>query len=98
MSYYLNPTKDFLKDVEELNPKTKQQLCKKLLLLKEKPFNNKALTGFKVKLFRIRINDLNIEKRVIYTIKNEEIFLIAILERKHNYRELKNILEKLDLI
>ncbi|MDD3083482.1 MAG: hypothetical protein PHP82_00480 [Candidatus ainarchaeum sp.] len=98
MKYYLNPSNIFMQEVNILSEKTKKQLAKKLILVKENPFHNKALTGFKVKLFRIRFNDNGIEKRAIYSLINEEIFLIAILKRKHNYRELKSILEKLSLI
>ena len=80
-----------------VSKKSKKQIEKRLLLIKKYPTHNKALTGFNLTLFRIRIRDNNIEKRIIYTIKNNEIILLAILERKHDYKDLKQILDKFNL-
>lgn len=97
MTYELIPEELFKKQIKELSKKSQTQLLKKLIYTKQHPFSNKSLIGFKIKLFRIRFKDNNIEKRVIYTIKRNQILLLTILERKHDYKELKQVLNNYNL-
>ena len=98
MNYTARPTPTFTKQFSKLNKMTQKILFDKIELAENNPFRNKSLTGFKIKLFRIRIKDNNIEKRAIYTINKDTIILIAIIKRRHDYRELKRTLKKLGLI
>lgn len=92
MNFELRFTKNLITDFNKLSNKTQTQLKKKLILLKQNPFQQKALEGFKGKIFRVRFKDNNIEKRLIYKVANKKIILIGIIDRKHNYKELKQIL------
>ena len=85
----------FIKNqLEELHIKTRKSLLSKIQLLKENPFRNKSLISHK-HLFRIRFIDINIEKRLIYSVRGEEVKLLFILNRKKNYKDLDVYMKKI---
>lgn len=93
--FELIPTEFFLKQLDDLSSKAKKQLETKILLLKENPFRNKRIQGYNLFLFRIRFEDLNKEKRVIYLVDKPKVKILCILDRDKNYSDLKNYLKKL---
>ncbi len=92
MNYELQFAKELIVDFNKLSEKTQLQLKKRFLLLKQNPFKQKSLSGFKGKIFRIRFKENNIEKRLIYQVKGNKI-----IDRKHNYKELKQVLNNYNL-
>ncbi len=97
MNYELKPTNFFLKQLDLLNKKSKEILKDKLILTKLNPSRNKKLKGCSENLFIIRFSDNKKAKRLIYTIKENQIKLLFILDRKNEYKELKQYLKKINL-
>jgi mRNA-degrading endonuclease RelE of RelBE toxin-antitoxin system len=91
--YELKPSQIFLEQIEKLTKKSKSILKEKLLLLKENPFRFKKLNYKKYLVFRIRFKNNQKAKRLIYLVEKEKIFLICILDRDKNYKDLKKYLK-----
>ena len=87
MKYRIIPSRAFLNQYPTLSQKSKELLNKKIEVLEYIPFRNKQLIGKNI--FRIRFKDENKEKRLIYQIGNNQVFLVTILNRKHDYKDLK---------
>ena len=87
------PSNLIKKQLRKLNNNTLKLLTKKIELIKHNPFRYKTLQDYKF-LFRIRFKDQSKEKRLIYQIKEDTIILLFILNRKHDYKDLKKCLEK----
>ena len=89
--YKIYYKKEFLNQVKRLNSKTKQILKKKINLLETEPFRFKKIKHSKINsLFRIRFQNDNKKLRLIYQVEKNKIILICILNRKNNYKGLKN--------
>ncbi|MCK4310503.1 MAG: type II toxin-antitoxin system RelE/ParE family toxin [Methanomicrobia archaeon] len=74
----------FLKDLEKLNKEHVKRTAKIILEIKENPRRFKALKGFK-NHFRVRFD----KYRLIYCLRDNEIHLVILEERKKVYKELK---------
>ena len=94
MKYTIISTILFISQFKELHGKTRKNLKEKIELLKENPFRNKSLVSYK-NFFRIRFIDLNLEKRLIYSVKKDAVKLLFILDRKNDYKDLRKYLKKI---
>jgi len=94
VEYNLKPTKFLLEQINELSPKAKSILKEKFNLLKIHPARFKQIEGYPYNLFRIRFQDLNKSKRLIYSIDKNEIKLLCIINRDKDYKQLDKYLSK----
>jgi len=93
MEFKIIPSRLFKKQVDKFNAKTKEQIYKKIELLKKNPYRNKKITSKKFnKIFRIRINIDKKEMRLIYIVIEPNIILACFLERKNDYKDLEKYL------
>jgi mRNA-degrading endonuclease RelE of RelBE toxin-antitoxin system len=88
VQYKIKPSKLFLKQSEKLSEKTKAILKRKIVLASKDPKRNRALKGFSNNTFRIRFKDNNNEKRAIYYVEKDKLYLLTILDRKKDYKNL----------
>ena len=88
------PTKEFLEQAKQLDEKTKRILDNKLDLLQENPYRFKKLSGYDLKLFRIRFSVNNKDVRLIYTIIEPNVILICFIARKKDYKDLTKYLKQ----
>ena len=95
MEYILKPSLFFLEQVDELSDKAASIVDDKLKLLKINPFRFKRIEGHDLFLFRIRFEDNNKEKRIIYLVNKPNVELICILDRDKDYKDLRKYLKKL---
>ncbi len=96
MIYILRPTKFFLHQLDELSEKSRRILGDKFRLLKQNPFRYKQILGYNLFLFKVRFEDNQKEKRLIYLVDKPYIKILCILDRDKGYKDLKNYLGKLD--
>ena len=87
MEYILKPSTFFLEQVDELSDKAARIVEEKLKLLKINPFRFKKLEGFDLFLFRIRFEDNQKEKRLVYLVDKPEVKILCIIDRDSGYRE-----------
>ncbi|MBN1385397.1 hypothetical protein JW968_00285 [Candidatus Woesearchaeota archaeon] len=92
--YVLVPSNLFLDQIESLSSKARSILDNKLSLALRNPFRNKSLKGYRF-LFRIRFQDNDKEKRLIYPVENHQIRVLCILDRSRGYKDLKAYLRRL---
>ena len=95
MNYEFVPTEFFLMQIDSLSPEAKAIIEEKLKLLKINPFRSKRIEGYSLFLFRIRFEDNKKEKRIIYLVDKPKIYLLCILDRSREYKDLKKYLKKL---
>ena len=93
MEYILKPSTFFLEQCDELSNKAARIVEDKVRLLKVHPFRNKKLEGFNLFLFRIRFEDSQKEKRVIYLVDKPEVKILCIIDRDNGYKELRKFLK-----
>lgn len=94
--YKIKLTSFFLSQLEKLDLKIIEIIYKKLKLLEINPNRNKTLIHKKYNLFRIRLANFNKEIRIVYTIKDFEVRILFILDRKNNYKDLEKYLKKVE--
>ena len=92
--YVVVPSIFFVSQLENLNVKVIESIYKKLLLLEINPNRNKSLIHKKYNLLRIRLANVNKEIRIIYCIKNLEVRVLFMLNRKNYYNDLEKYLKK----
>ena len=95
MEYLLKPSLFFLEQVDELSDKAASIVEEKLKLLKINPFRFKRIEGYDLFLFRIRFEDNNKEKRIIYLVNKPYVEILCILDRNKDYKDLRKYLRKL---
>ena len=95
MEYLLKPSLFFLEQVDELSDKAASIVEEKLKLLKINPFRFKRIEGYDLFLFRIRFEDNNKEKRIIYLVNKPYVEILCILDRDKDYKDLRKYLKKL---
>ncbi len=95
MEFILQSSDLFLDQLSELDENAKRIAREKLTLLKLNPFRFKRIIGYDLVLFRIRFNENNKEKRIIYLVDSPYIKILCILDRKNNYKDLKGCLKRL---
>ena len=96
MKYSIVSSKDFQKQFDKLDFKSRKLIYDKVQLIKENPFRYKRLKGQKFsKLFRVRLNLNKKETRLIYVVLQPNIILICLLDRKKDYKDLKKYVERI---
>ena len=95
MEYILKPSLFFLEQADELSDKAASIVDDKLKLLKINPFRFKRIEGYDLFLFRIRFEDNNKEKRIIYLVNKPYVEILCILDRDKDYKDLRKYLKKL---
>ena len=94
MEYILTPSTFFLEQVDELSDKAARIVEEKLKLFKLNPFRFKKLEGFDLFLFRIRFEDNQKEKRLVYVVDKPEVKIICIIDRDSGYKKLREFLKQ----
>jgi|SRR3989339_532199 len=95
--YVLKPSQAFEKQLRELNDNAKTIIEQKLRLIEQNPYRYKRIKGHNLLLFRIRFSDNRKEKRAIYIVEKNYIFLVCILDRDRGYKDLKVYLRSMGL-
>ena len=94
MEYIIQPSHFFLEQIEELSDKAARIVEDKIRMLKINPFRFKRIEGQSLFLFRIRFEDYQKEKRVIYLVDKPYVKILCILDRDKEYKDLQKYLEK----
>ena len=98
MEFILLPSDFFLEQVEKLSDKAARILEEKMLMLKINPFRFKRIEGQNLFLFRIRFEDNQKEKRMIYLVDKPYVKILCILDRDKEYKDLQKYLAKLGYV
>ena len=94
MEYVLKSSKFFLGQCDELSDKAARIIEDKVKLLKTNPFRNKKIEGYPLFLFRIRFEDNQKEKRVVYLVDKPEVKILCIIDRGSGYKKLRKFLKQ----
>jgi len=94
LKYILKPSKFFLEQCDELSDKAARIVGNKLPLLKVNPFRFKKIEGYPLFLFRIRFEDNQKEKRVVYLIDKPSVKILCIIDRDSGYKKLRTFLKQ----
>ena len=95
MPFEVIPSRTFASQVTTISQKSKTLILSKLMLAKENPYRFKSLnSGLHSRVFRIRLNVDGIESRVNYILDNFTLIVIGITNRKDDYRELDELIQK----
>ena len=76
-------TKEFLRNLKQLDKQTQIRIIKELRILEEKPYTGKRLTGRLQGQFSLRVGDY----RIIYQLANNKILVRAAGHRKTIYKQ-----------
>ncbi|MBI2547260.1 MAG: hypothetical protein HYW23_02330 [Candidatus Aenigmarchaeota archaeon] len=96
MTYEIVASKTFIKQIENLPSKHKEQIDKKIDLIKQNPFRFKAIYAkLYSRVFRVRLNIEGSETRLIYVVLGSKIIIACLLDRTDEYKDLENYLEKI---
>ncbi|MBI1971934.1 MAG: hypothetical protein HYS53_01395 [Candidatus Aenigmarchaeota archaeon] len=96
MTFELVASGTFIKQIEELGPKFKKQIVKKIDLIKQNPFRFKAVhSKLYSRVFRVRLSIEGNETRLIYVVLGSKIVLVCLLDRNNEYRDLEHYLSKI---
>ncbi len=94
MKFTLVSTDYFLKQIALLDSRSKNLINSKLDLILINPYRFKRIHSKKFgKVFRVRLNLQGKETRLIYVVKEPDIIVVCLLERKHDYNDLEKRLE-----
>jgi len=96
MNFELAATEFFIRQTENLDDKSKNQIKEKIKLISSNPFRFKRLHSKTVRnVFRVRLNIQDKEVRLIYAVLSPNVILICLSDRKNDYKHLEKYLEKL---
>ncbi|MCK4326920.1 MAG: hypothetical protein KAW41_00405 [Candidatus Diapherotrites archaeon] len=96
MSYVFKPLDIFLEQVKKLPKKEKEQLKKRLELIRQNPFRHKRIHSTKyTRVFRARMKIQKKETRLIYAVIEPNIILVCFLDRGKDYKDLEKYLAKI---
>jgi len=94
--FELVPTEYFLSQIGNLPKKYKNQIRKKVELIKQNPFRFKKIHSKKFsRVFRVRMNIEGKETRLVYVVVGTKIIIAGLLERSKEYRDLETYLSKI---
>ncbi|MAH50073.1 hypothetical protein CMI37_29910 [Candidatus Pacearchaeota archaeon] len=97
MSFKIIPSKQFIKQLKNLDPKSKKIIYNKIQILKQNPYQYKKIHSEKYsKIFRIRLNLRKKETRLIYIVLEPNIILVCLLDRKKDYKDLEKYLANIN--
>jgi hypothetical protein len=94
LEYVLKPSQFFLEQIDELSAKASRIVESKVKLLKVNPFRNKKIEGYPLFLFRIRFEDNQKEKRVVYLVDKPLVKILCIIDRDSGYKKLRKFLKQ----
>ena len=96
MTFQIKALGIFLRQLKDLDRKSKEKIKEKIELIKSNPYRFKAIHSkhFR-KVFRVRLSLKGKETRLIYVILEPNIIIVCLLERKKNYRDLEKYLSRL---
>ncbi|MGD9275932.1 MAG: hypothetical protein PVJ67_02055 [Candidatus Pacearchaeota archaeon] len=96
MNYYVISSKEFKKQFDKLDEKSKKIIYEKVQLVKANPFRYKKIhSKLFSRVFRIRFSITRKETRLIYVLLHQKIILICLLNRKNDYKNLEKYLKKI---
>ena len=96
MIFKIIPSKEFLKQIANLDVKSKKIIKDKIELIKENPYRYKKIHSKSYsRVFRIRFKIQSKETRLIYVVINPNIILACLLDRKKDYKDLERYLGKI---
>ncbi len=96
MTYFIESSKIFKKQFDELDDKTKRIVYEKIQLIKENPYRNKKIHSKTFsRVFRVRLTIQGKEKRFIYIILSPKIILACFIDRDKDYKDLEKYLKKI---
>lgn len=96
MSFKVKALEFFIRQAAELDGKGKRIISQKIELIKENPFRFKRIHSKRFsKVFRVRLNLMGKETRLIYVVLEPDIIIVCLLERKKGYRDLEKYLSKI---
>jgi mRNA interferase RelE/StbE len=84
LTYRLVYTQKAIKDIQKLEPKTRQRIGKTLLRFEQDPLNHaEKLIDPRLGTYRFRVGDY----RVIFDLEDEKIVILRVGHRKEIYRK-----------
>lgn len=92
--WIIKPSYFFLEQLDSISDKSAKIIDNKLKLAKINPYRNKRIQEGNLFLFRIRFEDNQKEKRVIYLIQKPFIKILCIIDRDKDYKDIKKYLKK----
>ena len=96
MTFSLTASKFFKEQILLLDEKSKRIISEKLQLIKENPYHFKRIHSNRFnKVFRVRLNIMGKESRLVYVVVEQNIIIACLLERKNNYNDLEKYLSLL---
>lgn len=98
MTYEIVASRTFIKQIENLPPKYKEQIDNKIDLIKQNPFRFKAIHArLYSRVFRVRLNIEGKETRLIYIVLGSKIIIAYLLDRTDEYDDLEKYLERIEV-
>jgi mRNA-degrading endonuclease RelE of RelBE toxin-antitoxin system len=98
MTFKIKTLQYFKEQIKELDSKSKKIIYEKIQLIKENPYRYKKIHSKQFsKVFRIRLNIISKETRLIYVVIEPNIVLVCLLDRKKGYKDLEKQLGKVKL-
>jgi hypothetical protein len=96
MRYTIIPTNFLLAQLSYFDEKTKRVIFSKKELIASNPFRYKAIeTQSYSHVFSVKFSYRGEDKRLIYVIIRDKVFLCFILDRSHGYKDLENHFKKI---
>ncbi len=96
MKYTVKATPFLREQIAEYDAKTRRILYDKINLVETSPFRNKAVKSDSYNhVFRVRFSHAGSEKRLIYVVLKDKVFLCFILDRSRGYRDLEAYFRKI---
>jgi len=95
-NFIIKPTKFLIKQVKELDKKTKKIVYDKKELIKINPFRYKKVHSKNYNhIFSVKLSSKREAKRLIYIVIKNIIFLCFILDRSKEYKDLEKYFKKI---
>lgn len=96
MTFEIVASGTFIKQLENLEPKFKKHIGKKIDLIKQNPFRFKAVhSELYSRVFRVRLSIKGNETRLIYVVLGSKVVLACLLDRNNEYKDLEHYLSKI---
>lgn len=95
MIFSVKSTEIFLKQIENLDKKSKRIIRNKIQLIKLNPYRYKRIHSKNFsKVFRVRLSLRGKNVRMVYVVLKRTIIFVCLLDRKTGYKDLEKYLEK----
>ena len=96
MNFKIIYANTFYKQLSGLDEKSKRILRQKIELIQQDPFRFKKIhSRLFNKVFRVRLGFEGKETRLVYVVKEPNVIIACLLERKNDYRDLEKYLSKI---